>query len=53
VSQDPIVDKHQHMIFMLSLLQTYLNLFAIILTNVKFNLSDCFVTLLQHQREFV
>jgi len=41
------------MIFMLSLLQTYLNKFGIMPTNVQFHLSDCFVTSLQHQREFV
>ena len=50
VIQDPTVNQHQHMIFMLSLLQTYLNQFRIMLTNVKLYLSDCFVTSLQHQR---
>jgi len=38
---------------MLSLMQTYLNKVGITPTNVKFHLSDCFVTSLQHQREFV
>jgi len=41
------------MIFMSSLLQTYLYQFGISPTNVKVHLSDCFVTSLQHQREFV
>jgi len=36
-----------------SFLQRYLNQFGITPTNVKFHLSDCFVTSLQHQREFV
>jgi len=44
VIQDPTVNQHQHMIFMLSLLQTYLNQVGITPTNVKFHLSDCFVT---------
>jgi len=53
VIQDPTVNQHQQMIFMLSLLQTHLNQFGIKPTNIKFHLSDCFVTLLHHQRKFV
>jgi len=41
------------MIFMLSLMQTYLNEVGIRLNSVKFHLSNCFVTLLQYQRVFV
>jgi len=40
------------MILMLSLMQTYLNQVGITPTGVKFHLSNCFVTSLQHQREF-
>jgi len=38
---------------MLSLMQTYLNQVGMTPTSVKVHLSNCFVTLLQHQREFV
>jgi len=41
------------MIFMLSLMQTYLNQVGITPTSVKFHLSNCFVTSLEYQREFV
>jgi len=41
------------MTFMLSLLLAYLNQFGTTPTNVKFHLSYCFVTSLQHQRELV
>jgi len=41
------------MIFMLNLMKTYLNQVDIIPTSVKFHLSNCFVTLLQHQRDIV
>jgi len=50
VIQVPTVNQHQHMIFMSSLLQTYLNKVGITPTNVNFHLSDCFVTSLKHQR---
>jgi len=41
------------MVFMLSLMQTYLNQVGMTPTGVKFRLSNCFVTSLQHQMEFV
>jgi len=41
------------MIFMLNLMQTYLNQVGITPTSGKFHLSNCFVTSLQYQREFV
>jgi len=40
--QDPTVNQHQHMIFMLSSMQTYLNQVGITPTSAKFHLSGLF-----------
>jgi len=50
--KDSTINQHQHMILMLSLMKTYLNQVGITPAGVKFHLSNCFVTSLQHQREF-